>query len=192
MNIQIIVGSTREGRATPRVAKWVEKTARVTQGDHVWEVVDLADYDLPLFSESLPPLGNTDRHPVEPAQKWLDKLADADGYVIVTPEYNHGMPAALKNAIDYVDHQLMRKPVAIVSHGSVGGARSAEMLAQVLRSNIGAIAIPETVSIVGMVGFAGLITEEGELTEKVAGAQKPLEDTLASIVWYTEALVAKR
>lgn len=188
MKIQIIVGSTRQGRATPRVAAWVEKTAAsVLDGVEV-EKVDLMDYELPFFDDAMPPMANQDRHPASQTQKWLDKLAEADGYVFVVPEYNHGMPAALKNAIDFVDVQLKRKPVALVSHGVNGGARASEMAAQVLRS-IGAVPIPEIVAINGMIGYSNLISEAGELlAESVQGAQSTLENTLASLVWYAEAL----
>lgn len=189
MKIQIIVGSTRQGRATPRVAAWVEKTATSVLEDVEVEKVDLMDYELPFFDEVMPPMANQDRHPTSQAQKWLDKLAEADGYVFVVPEYNHGMPAALKNAIDFVDVQLKRKPVALVSHGANGGARASEMAAQVLRSNVGAVPIPEIVAINGMVGYGNLISENGELlAESVQGAQSPLENTLKSLVWYAEAL----
>lgn len=192
MKIQIIVGSIRQGRATPRVAKWVSKIAKQTIGDVELEIVDLADYTLPLFDEPLPPLANQNRQPTESARRWLDKLAEADGYVFVTPEYNHGMPASLKNAVDYIDTQLRRKPVMIVSHGAVGGARSSEQLAQVLRSNVGAVPIPESVTIVGMVGFSNLISEEGEALEDVAkSAEGALGSAVDSLVWYAKSLSAK-
>lgn len=193
MKLLIIVGSTRQARATPRVAKWVEKTALASQPDHEWQYVDLIDYDLPFFDEPISPLGNTDRHPEGNVKRWLDTLADADGFVFVTPEYNHGMPAVLKNAIDYVDRQLKRKPVAIISHGVVGGVRSAEQLGQVLRSNVGATPIPETVYVSGHVGNGAMISEDGELLDDaVRRSQKPLENTLASLVWYADAFKAKR
>lgn len=193
MKLLIIVGSTRQSRATPRVARWVEKTARDSHQDHEWQYVDLVDYDLPFFDEPLSPLGNPNRQVDGVVKQWLDLLASADGYVFVTPEYNHGMPAVMKNAIDYVDRQLQRKPAAIISHGVMGGVRSAEILAQVLRSNIGASPIPETVYISGPVGDKGLISEDGELvSESVKGSQRPLDNTLKSLIWYAEALKAKR
>lgn len=189
MKIQIIVGSTRPERATPRVASWVHNTATALLPEVTWEMVDLAEYPMPLFDEPLPPLGNKNRHPAPEVQKWLDTLARADGYVMVTPEYNHSMPAVLKNAIDYVDKQLTRKPVTIVSHGVAGGVRSSEQLAQALRSNIGAIPISDAVALNGMVGANNLISENGELlSETVQGAQKPLEKALESLVWYIKQL----
>ncbi len=190
MKVQIIIGSTREGRTTPRVAKWVERTATAQLKDADVEVVDLADYDMPFFEEGLPPLANPEsRVPHEAAQRWMGKLAEADGFVFVTPEYNHGMPAVLKNAIDHVDVQLQGKPATIVSHGVVGGVRSSEQLAQVLRSNVGALPIPEAVALVGMVGFNDLITEDGEANnESVKGAQGALESALASLGRYVRVL----
>jgi NAD(P)H-dependent FMN reductase len=193
MKMLIVTGSTRQGRATPRVAKWVENIARAQSVDHEWVVADLLSYDLPFFDEPFSPLGNPHREVHGIVKEWLDLLDSADGYVIVTPEYNHGVPAVLKNAIDYVDRQLQRKPVAIISHGVMGGVRSAEQLAQVLRSNVGSIPIPETVYISGPVGDKNLISEEGELmSDSVKGSQIPLENTLRSLLWYTEALKVKR
>lgn len=193
MKLLIVTGSTRQGRATPRVSAWVARTARAQFSEHDWQEVDLADFHLPFFDEALSPLGNPHREVTGEVKRWLDVLADADGYVVVTPEYNHSVPAVLKNAVDYVDRQLQRKPVAIVSHGVMGGARSAEMLAQTLRSNIGAIPIPETVTIAGGVGARNLISLDGELLDdSVKGAQQPLEKTLTALLWYAEALKVKR
>lgn len=181
MTIQVIVGSTRHGRATPSVAGWVEKTARRILSEHTIELVDLVDYNLPFFDEPLPPLGNKNRHPRPEAQKWLDKLAEAEAYIIVTPEYNHSYPAVLKNALDYVDTQLKAKPILFVGHGSVGGARAIEHLKTVVSSNIGAIPLPDSVNLVGVVAFSEIFTDEHELTEEYGKYQKKLETALQNI-----------
>lgn len=189
MNIQIIIGSTRQSRVTPRVAKWVEKTARNTFATDEVGVVDLKDLDMPFLDEPLPPQDNQNRMLGPDVKRWLEVLAAADAFIVVTPEYNHGMPAVLKNAIDLVDVQLMRKPVAVIGHGSVGGARSIEQLRGVLGSTIGAVVIPETVTIVGGVGSRDMITEDGEANSPVVDrAQGALERTLESLKWFAEVL----
>ncbi len=193
MKIQIITCSIRDGRATPRVARWAENKAHQLWNDIEIEAVDLKSFDLPLYTEDPSPLDNKDRHPEPKVQAWLDTLSRADGYVFVTPEYNHGMPSALKNALDFVDVQLQRKPMAIIAHGTVGGARSIEQLKLVLNSSIGAIPVPQTVTLVGPVSRGELLSEEGEaLSSALSGAERALESTLQSLRWYAEALYEKR
>ncbi len=192
MKIQIISGSTREGRATPRVADWVASTASERHADVMFEQVDLADYDLPFMTESIPPMGNQQRDLSEPAKAWTAKLAEADGFVIVTPEYNHSIPGVLKNAIDTLDFQLMKKPVAIVSHGSIGGARANEHLRLIINSNLGAVPVPDSITIKGNIAGGDVFTADGTLDEEHTYLQKPLEAMLDSLVWYTDALKAKR
>lgn len=193
MKLLIITCSTRDGRATPRVAKWVENKARALWDDIEIEAIDLKDFELPFFSEDPSPLGNPDRHPEGVVKAWLDVLASADGYVFVTPEYNHGMPAVLKNALDYIDVQLQRKPAAVVAHGVMGGARSTEHLKLVLNSNIGAVPVPQTVTLAGPISRGELLSETGEmLSPTLERAEKALESTLTNLRWYAEALSAKR
>jgi NAD(P)H-dependent FMN reductase len=192
MNIQIIVGSTRHGRGTHKVAAWVDKTAQNIEGDVDFEVVDLKDFDLPMFNESMPPQNNPNRELSDNVASWLEKLEEADGYIFVTPEYNHSIPASLKSAIDHIDFQIKQKPVAIVSHGAIGGARANEHLRLILNSNLGAISVPETVTLNAMPAFADVISEEGVLHDDYASAQSPLESMITSVVWYSEALKVKR
>ena len=124
MNIVIISGSVRPGNASARVSKWVENVAKNTLQDTEVSVVDLATLNLPRFEEAIPPMMNDQREPTGAVKQWLDALGAADGYVFVTPEYNHGMSGALKDAIDYIGHQIMKKPFMVVSHGGIGGARA--------------------------------------------------------------------
>lgn len=194
MKIQIITSSIRDGRATPRVARWAERKARQLWGDSVEiEAVDLKSFELPLYTEDPSPLDNHDRHPEGNVKAWLDTLAAADAYLIVTPEYNHGMPSALKNALDFTDIQLMRKPVGVVAHGTVGGARSIEQLKLVLSSSIGAIPVPQTVTLVGPVSRGEMLSEAGEvISPALQGAERALESTLKNLLWYAEALKVAR
>ena len=103
------------------------------------------------------------------------------------------MPSSLKNALDFVDVQLQQKPAAVIAHGTVGGARSIEQLKLVLNSNIGAIPIPRTVTLIGPVSRGEMLSEDGEvLSPNLSGAERALESTLQSLRWYTEALLARR
>lgn len=181
MNIAVIIGTTRDGRVTPTLAKWVEETLR-TKHDDV-SVLDLAVFDIPMLSEApwLP-----DRKLTEGANKWLEALEAADGFVFVTAEYNHGLPAVLKNALDYTHGQLRRKPAGIVSHGVVSGARANEQLRLVLASKISAVAVPDSVTFHGKVTEG--IAEDGTLGEGFEINQHALEAHLDDLIWYTKAL----
>ena len=196
MKIQIIVGSTRDGRATPKVAAWVEKTAtKALAGDEI-ELVDLAEYDLPMFSEAISPKFNPDRRPEPTVKAWLDKVAQADGYIFLTPEYNHSIPGALKNALDFADFQFDRKVATIVSHGSVGGARATEHLRNIL-SELGLVTTPKAVNLVGMVMMGDdILNVDGELAPALKqnpyGPQGTLEAALESLGWYVGALADAR
>jgi NAD(P)H-dependent FMN reductase len=123
--IGIILGSTRPGRNGEAVARWVYEIA-TQRSDAEFELVDLLDYKLPHLDEVYPPtMGQYSQpHTLE----WADKIASFDGYVMVTPEYNHSTSGALKNAIDFLYAEWNNKAVGFVSYGSVGGARAVEHL----------------------------------------------------------------
>ncbi|GAA4233869.1 NAD(P)H-dependent oxidoreductase [Actinomadura meridiana] len=124
--IGIILGTTRPGRVGPQVAQWVEKMAG-TRVDADFELVDLADYDLPLFDEPRSPLTGEYEH--AHTRAWSARIAELDGFVFVTPEYNRSIPAALKNAIDFLYREWNNKAAGFVAYGSnVSGARAVEHL----------------------------------------------------------------
>jgi NAD(P)H-dependent FMN reductase len=129
LRIAIVMGSTHTGRLNDAVARWVYDAAR-TRNDADFELVDIAEYHLPLLDEAIPPTFGQYGH--EHKRKWAQKIASFDAYVFVTPEYNHGVSAALKNAIDYLFREWNNKAAGLVSYGSVGGARAAEQLRLVL------------------------------------------------------------
>jgi len=129
LKIGIITGSTRPGRNNEVVAKWVFDLAR-TRTDAEFELVDIADYDLPLLNEPVPP--SMGKYSQEHTRKWAAKIASLDAFVFVTPEYNHSTSAALKNAIDYVFAEWNNKAAGFVSYGSAGGARAVEHLRVIL------------------------------------------------------------
>jgi NAD(P)H-dependent FMN reductase len=123
LNIGIILGSTRQGRVSPQVGEWVKGIAD-KRGDANYEIVDIADFNLPF-------LGTTDGS--EPGiAEWNGKLASLDGFVFIVQEYNHSITGALKNALDFAREAWNNKAAGIVSYGSTGGARAAEHLRGIL------------------------------------------------------------
>ncbi|RIX26434.1 NADPH-dependent FMN reductase [Amnibacterium setariae] len=125
LKIAVILGSTREPRNGAAVADWVvAKGAERAAADY--ELVDLRDYPMPFFEAPVSPAYVP---PTDPAVvKWADKVAEFDGYVFVTPEYNHSFSAVLKNALDSIYHPFNNKAAAFVSYGAYQGARAVEQL----------------------------------------------------------------
>lgn len=144
--VGIICGSTRSPRAGPQIADFVHKTIESHLASHppgtsssshaiTLEPIDIAAFNLPLFDEpGIPqavtdPSGYTHQH----TRDWSAAIAPLDAFVFVTPQYNWGIPAALKNAIDFLFNEWSRKPGMVVSYGGHGGGRAAEALAVVLQ-----------------------------------------------------------
>jgi NAD(P)H-dependent FMN reductase len=123
--IGIILGSTRPNRNGEQVAKWVYDIAS-QRSDAEFELVDLRDYPLPHLDEPLPP--SMGQYQGEHTRQWAQKIASFDGFVFVTPEYNHSTSGVLKNAIDYLYAEWNNKAMGVVSYGATGGARAAEHL----------------------------------------------------------------
>ena len=123
--IAIILGSTRPGRNGGAVAKWVLEHAS-TRSDAEYELVDLLDFHLPHLDEAIP--ASLGQYQNEHTRDWAAKVAEFDGYVFVTPEYNHSTSGALKNAIDFVYGEWNNKAAGFVSYGSAGGTRAVEHL----------------------------------------------------------------
>jgi len=190
VKIHVIVGSTRPNRIGERVAKWVAAAAQQQAGFEV-ELVDLAAYDLPRFDEPVSPKYNPHRQPNPAVKRWLATMAAADGYVIVTPEYNHSIPGILKDALDYLDWQIDKKPVAIVGYGSVGGARSAEHL-KLIVNFLGAAVVPATVAL-NRPGES--IDEHGQFMGDSSSPTSPataLTGLLGDLHWWAKTLAAGR
>lgn len=135
MKLMVILGSSRQGRRGEAVAKWVLSEAAK---DNRFEVdyVDLREFNLPFFDEPMSPFtlrdsGQSYTHPE--GEAWAQRVGKADGFLIITPEYNHGYPAVLKNALDWVGREWGDKPVSFVGYGNItAGARSVEQLRQVV------------------------------------------------------------
>ncbi|HEY5138055.1 MAG TPA: NAD(P)H-dependent oxidoreductase [Methylococcales bacterium] len=192
MKIQIIVGSTRPGRVTNKVAAWVANEAKNLPDTEV-EVVDLVDYPMTFIDEPISPQYNPDRKPSEATKKWLDKIAEADAFVLVTPEYNRSYSAVLKNALDYVDFQFAKKPVALVAHGTTGGAQAVAHLRGVV-SGLQSFTTPNAVYFAAQAGV--VIDEEGKLNQELQanpyGPQAALKKALDDLKWYADALTPAR
>jgi NAD(P)H-dependent FMN reductase len=129
VKIGIILGSTRPGRKSETVGHWVLEHAR-KRTDAEFEIVDIAHYDLPLLDEPMP--ASAGRYEKAHTKAWSARVAALDGYIFVTPEYNHGTSGALKNAIDFVFKEWHDKAAGFVGYGSVGAVRAVEQLRLVL------------------------------------------------------------
>ncbi len=129
IKIAIVIGSTRPGRLGEAVARWVHQIAG-RRGDAEYELVDIKDFNLPLLDEPVPP--SLGRYSKPHTKTWAAKIASFDAFVFVTPEYNHGISAALKNAIDFLYAEWNNKAAGFVSYGSAGGARAVESLRLVM------------------------------------------------------------
>ncbi len=121
LNLGIIISSTREGRVGDTVAQWVKEQVAARTGANL-TLIDLRNYQLPLLGEGTP----------QHLDQFKADVAAQDGFIFVTAEYNHSIPAALKNAIDYLREEWHHKAAGIVSYGSAGGARAAEHLRAIL------------------------------------------------------------
>ena len=128
LKIAIITGSTRPGRVNEQVAKWVLKETQ-KRGDAEYTLVDIQDMNLPLLDEGIPAAYNQYQQPHTKA--WAKAIGQYDGYVIVTPEYNHSTSAALKNSLDYLFSEWNNKAVGFVGYGSANGVRAVEHLRQI-------------------------------------------------------------
>ena len=130
MLIYIIVGSVREGRTAIKVANWVlQATTELALKDIQTEIIDLKEWDLPLFAGAHPPASGIYDQPKQ--QQWADKIAQAQAFILISPEYNHGYSPALKNALDYLGKEWQGKSAAYIGYGATNGSRSIDQIRQV-------------------------------------------------------------
>ncbi len=183
--IKIITGSNRPGRFNPQPVAWVKSIAETVSGIEV-EVLDLAEINLPFLDETLPPMMGqyTQVH----TKAWSAKIGEADGFIFVTPEYNHAYPAVLKNAIDYLFTEWNYKPVAFVSYGAVvGGALAVEQLRS-LASVLNMFALKEQVVIPN---YWGGLNEDGEY-QFTAEQGKVATEMLIKLAFWSEEMKVSR
>ncbi|MFI8852970.1 NAD(P)H-dependent oxidoreductase [Streptomyces sp. 891-h] len=127
--IGIVIGSTRPGRSGEAVGRWVHEIA-ARRDDAQYELIDLAQQELPPLDEAIPPMAGMYAQPHTLA--WAERIARLDGFVFVTPEYNHSVPAALKNAVDYLFAEWGNKAAGFVGYGPLGATRAVEHLRLIL------------------------------------------------------------
>lgn len=125
IKVGLIIGSTRPGRKAEVVGQWVFNIAK-KRSDAEYELVDIKDFNLPLLDEEIP--ASMGKYSKTHTKVWATKIASFDAFVFVTPEYNHGTSAALKNAIDFLCREWNNKAVGFVGYGSAGGTRAVEQL----------------------------------------------------------------
>jgi len=131
LKIKVILGTIREGRFGERPARWVYD--ELTKHEDIdLEFLDLKEYPMPMFDAPTSPAMMGKKYPNEVVQKWSAKIDEADGYIIVSPEYNHGYSAVIKNALDWLNPEWNKKPVGFVGYGSANGARAIEQLREVV------------------------------------------------------------
>jgi NAD(P)H-dependent FMN reductase len=181
--IGVILGSTRPGRRGEQVASWVMKQTQ-QRSDAEFELVDLVDYPLPHLDEPLPPsMGNyQNAH----TQAWASTIARFDGFVLVTPEYNHSTSGVLKNALDYLYAEWNNKAMGVVSYGVVGGARAAEHL----RLIAGELQMADVRTNVAL----SLFTDFENFTDLTPGPHQAdaLNTLLGEVIRWSEALAPLR
>lgn len=189
LNIKVIVGSTRDGRFGDKVAEWIAGEIEKRQDLNV-EILDLLDYQLPFFNEPVSPSMKTEPYKNPEVTKFTKKIEEADAFVVVTPEYNHSLPAVLKNAFDWVYQEWHNKPIAFVGYGSVGAARSIEHL-RLIAIELQMAPIRNAVHIPGDQYFPVLFGQApaGEMFGKM---QKSADTTISQLIWWAKALKSAR
>jgi len=142
--LHVVTVSTRDARQGPTIAQWFLEKAKA-HGKFELEPIDLRELDLPMFDEPIHPMKRQPQY--EHTKKWAAKVAQADAFVFVTPEYNYGMPPSLLNALTYLTYEWHYKAAGFVSYGGVsGGTRSVQMAKQVMTS-LKIVPIPEAVNL---------------------------------------------
>lgn len=186
LKIGIVISTTRPTRFGHKPAEWVKSIA-AERSDMTVEILDLRDYPMPFFDEvasnAWVPTVN------EVAQRWQKKVAEFDGFVFVTAEYNHGIPAVLKNALDYAYPEWNKKAAALVGYGAVGGSRAVEQL-RLIAAELQLATIRTGVYIQGADFMA--VWKEGKDLKEVTHLQQGVRDMLDQLVWWAAALKSAR
>jgi len=184
--IGIVIGSTREGRFGEKPAHWIHEIAK-QRTDLAFELIDLRDHPLPFFNETMSLIYAPAKN--EAARRWADKLATLDGLIVVTPEYNHGPSAVLKNAFDHAYHEFARKPIGFVGYGGVGAARAVEQL-RLISVELQMAPVRNAVHI-GMVEFLG-IWQQGKAFDDFPHLAQAAGGLLDDIAWWAMTLKTAR
>lgn len=185
MKIGVILGSIREGRAGKPVADWVMGRAQQRTGVD-YELVDVADYDLPMLDAGMPGMVSDGDYGDERVNRWAAKIAEFDGFVFVTAEYNHGIPGAFKNAVDLLGAEWQHKAVAFVGYGALYGARVVEAWRVVLAN----FAMYDIRSQIGLSIFTDIADGAVKVNERTEGDLETLFNELEPATKAMQALRA--
>jgi NAD(P)H-dependent FMN reductase len=186
LRIGVVIGSTREGRFSEKPAHWIHDIAR-KRDDIGVELIDLRDHPMPFFNEPASPAWAPPQN--EAAQRWAAKVAALDGLIAITPEYNHGPSAVLKNAFDYAYREFNRKAIAFVGHGGVGAARAIEQM-RLVAIELQMAPVRNAVHI-GMVEFMGL-WQQGKTFDDYPHLATAAGAMLDDLVWWARTLKTAR
>jgi NAD(P)H-dependent FMN reductase len=189
MTISVIVGSTRQGRFSEKPAQWILHELRRRQAIEA-RLLDLRDFPMPFFDQPMPP-ATPSRPPYEHdvVKKWTAHIAASDGFVFVTPEYNYGPSAVLKNAIDWVYPEWNRKAAAFVSYGSAMGARGVQQL-RVTAVELQMAPIRSCVHIPAATLWSHF--QGGDVDKGLAELEKHANTMIDDLLWWTAALKTAR
>lgn len=187
--IAVILGSTRQGRFGDKPAQWIFGHLQERDGITA-KLLDLRDFEMPFFDQQVPPTRRGDKpYPYESVQRWTAEIAAADGFVVVTPEYNHAPPAVLKNAIDWVGLEWKRKAVAFVAYGAAGGARAVEHLRGIaVECHLAPVRAAVHLPITALMAYRQGGDVMGALGESNASATGMIDD----LTWWASALAVAR
>ena len=187
--ISVIVGSTREGRFSEKPAQWIFEHLRKRKEIEA-RLLDLRDFPMPFFDQPVPPaMPGRPPYPNEVVQKWTAEIAASDGFVFVTPEYNYGTSAVLKNAIDWVYPEWNRKAAAFVSYGSAMGARAVQQLRE---TAIEVQMAPIRSSVPIPVATLWAHFQGGDVDKGLAEMDQQAAAMIDDLLWWTSALKAAR
>lgn len=186
LKIAIVISTTRATRFGHKPAEWVKSIA-TERSDMAVEILDLRDYPMPFFDEVASNAWVATSNEV--ARRWQKKVAEFDGFVFVTAEYNHGIPAVLKNALDYAYPEWNKKAAALVGYGAVGGSRAVEQL-RLIAAELQLATIRTGVYIQGADFMAAL--KEGKELKEISHLQQGVRDMLDQLSWWAAAFKAAR
>lgn len=189
ITISIIVGSTRRNRFSERPASWIFQLLQ-KRSDITARILDLRDFPMPFFEEAVPPARAVPgTYGDETVRKWSEAIGESDGFIFVTPEYNYGPPAVLKNALDWVYSEWNRKPAAFIGYGGVGGARSVQQLREiVVELQMAPLRSAVHISAVTLwTHFQG-----GDVEKALTELDKAAEAIIDDLRWWTVALKSAR
>ena len=187
--ISVIVGSTRQARFSEKPAQWIFQQLEKRGGIDA-RLLDLRDFPMPFFDQPVPPaMPGRPPYENEVVKKWTAEIARSDGFIFVTPEYNYGTAAVLKNAIDWVYPEWNRKAAAFVSYGSALGARSVQQLRE---TAIELQLAPVRFSVHIPVATLRAHFQGGDVNAGLAELEAPAKAMIDDLLWWTAALKKAR